>query len=198
MRTVEAREPGSHSHVTRIGSLLKTSDGLRRLPKWLLDAIKVSESFKTGSDLQAHWEALARFRQALEPGFHQEDASTSAQMGMSDFLRRLHVQIADGFSIMPTGSDIDPEFEVVPFSRQALEEENEVTDEGEVSVTMAELAGRPLKEFQNRVRSKGAMSAYKVGSGRFLVIDRSAAPALKVMAACGGDGAAASPGRTVG
>lgn len=173
---------GERQAVTRIGCILKTSDGLRRLPRWLLDAIKVSVSFKMGSDLQAHWEALARFRQALEPGFHQDPSSASAQLGMSDFLRRLHVQIADGFSIMPTGSDIDPEFEVVPFSRQALEEENAQSDDGEVSVTMAELAGRPLKEFQNRVRSKGAMSAYRIGSGRFLVIDRSAAPALKVMA----------------
>lgn len=173
---------GEKQVVTRIGCILKTSDGLRRLPKWLLDAIKVSESFKTGSDLQDHWEALARFRQALEPGFHQEDVSAGAQMDMSAFLRRLHVQIADGFSIMPTGSDIDPEFEVVPFSRKALEEENEDTEDGEVSVTMAELAGRPLKEFQNRVRAKGALSAYRVGSGRFLVIDRSATPALKVMA----------------
>lgn len=168
--------------VTRIGCILRTSDGLRRLPKWLLDAIKVSETFKTGSDLHTHWEALARFRQALEPGFHQEAATASAQMGMSDFLRRLNVQIADGFSITPTGSDIAPEFEVVPFSRKALEEENEEAEDGEVSVTMAELAGRPLKEFQKRVRDKGALSAYKVGSSRFLVIDRSAAPALKVMA----------------
>ncbi len=173
---------GEKQVVIRIGCILKTSDGLRRLPKWLLNALEVSESFKTGSDLQAHWEALARFRQALEPGFHQEDASASAQIGMSDFLRRLHVQIADGFSIMPTGSDLAPEFEVVPFSSMALKEENENTEECEVSVTMAELAGRPLKEFQNRVRAKGAMSAYKVGSGRFLVIDRSAAPVLKVMA----------------
>lgn len=172
---------GERQVVTRIGSILKTSDGLRRLPKWLLDAIKVSENFKAGSDLHAHWEALARFRQALEPAFRQE-ASTSAQIGMSDFLRRLHVQIADGFSIMPTGSDVYPEFEVVPFSHKALGEEDENADDSEVSVTMSELAGRPLKEFQNRIRSKGAMSAYKVGSGRFLVIDRSAAPALKVMA----------------
>lgn len=173
---------GEKQVVTRIGSILKTSDGLRRLPKWLLDAIKVSETFKTGSDLHTHWEALARFRQALEPGFHREAATASAQMGMSDFLRRLHVQIADGFSITPTGSDIDPEFEVVPFSRKALEEENEETEDGEISVAMAELAGRPLKEFQKRVRDRGALSAYRLGSGRFLVIDRSAAPALKVMA----------------
>lgn len=173
---------GEKQVVTRIGSILKTSDGLRSLPKWLLDAIKVSETFKTGSDLHTHWEALARFRQALEPGFHKEAATASAQMGMSDFLRRLHVQIADGFSITPTGSDIDPEFEVVPFSRKALEEENEETEDGEISVAMAELAGRPLKEFQKRVRDRGALSAYRLGSGRFLVIDRAAAPALKVMA----------------
>jgi len=173
---------GEKQLVTRVGSILKTSEGLRRLPKWLLDAIKVSEFFKMGTDLQAHWEALARFRQALEPGFHQEAATASAQMDMSDFLRRLHVQIADRFSITPTGSDIDPEFEVVPFSSMALEEENEEVENGEVSVTMAELVGRPLKEFQRRVRDKGALSAYKVGDGRFLVIDRAAAPALKVMA----------------
>ncbi len=173
---------GEKQVVTRVGCILRTSDGLRRLPKWLLDAVKVSESFKKGSDLQAHWEALARFRQALEPGFHQDDASARAQMGMSDFLRRLHVQIADGFSITPTGIDVDPEFEVVPFSLKALEEENANPEGGEVSITMAELSGRPLKEFQNRVRSKGAMTAYKVGSGRFIVVDRSAAPALKVMA----------------
>ena len=173
---------GEKQVVNRIGCILRTSDGLRRLPKFLLDAIKVSENFKTGSDLHKHWEALAHFRQALEPGFSEESVTASAQMGMSDFLRQLHVQIADGFSITPTGSDIDPEFEVVPFSRKALEEENSEAENGEISVAMAELAGRPLKEFQSRVRHKGALSAYKVGSGRFLVIDRSAAPALKVMA----------------
>lgn len=173
---------GEKQVVTRIGCILKTSDGLRRLPRWLLDALEVSERFKPGSDLHGHWEALARFRQALEPGFHQEDASASAQLGMSDFLRHLHVQIADGFSITPLGSDTDSEFEVVPFSRKSLEDENEAVAGGEVSVTMAELAGRPLKEFQQRVRDRGALSAYKVGSGRFLVVERSAAPALRVMA----------------
>lgn len=173
---------GEKQVVSRTGAILNTSEGLRRLPRWLLDAVKVSEDFKPGSDLHTHWEALARFRQALEPSFHQGDASASAQIAMSDFLRRLHVQIADGFSIMPTGSDIDPEFEVVPFSRKSLEDENEDIESGEVSVGMAELAGRPLKEFQKRVREKGALSAYRVANGRFLVIDRSAAPALKVMA----------------
>ena len=173
---------GERQIVSRQGSILKTSEGLRRIPRWLLEAVKVAEDFKSGSNLQDHWEALAYFRRALEPGFHQNDDSVRAQTRMSDFLRKLHVQIADGFSIMPTGSEIDPEFEVFPFSRKSLEEENEDTTDHDVSVTMAELAGRPLKEFQKRVRNKGALSAYRVGPSRFLVIDRSAAPALRVMA----------------
>ncbi|MCC6863394.1 MAG: DEAD/DEAH box helicase [Rhodobacteraceae bacterium] len=168
--------------VTRIGCILKTSDGPRRLPKWLLDAIKVSENFESGSDLHSHWEALARFRRALEPSFDQDDASASVKNGMSKFLKELSVQIADGFSITPTGSDIDPEFEVVPFFRKTLEEKNQEAEDGEVSVIMAELVGTPLKKFQKFVREKGALSAYKVAKSHYLVIDRSAVPALKVMA----------------
>ena len=172
---------GRREITSRTGAFLKTSEGLRRLPRWLLDAVRVSEEFVAGTDLQSHWEALARFRQALDPSFHKGDATATAQMEMSEFLRRLHVQIADGFSIMPNGSESDPDFEVVPFSQKSLGEENEEAD-GEVSVTMSELAGSPLREFQKRVRDKGALSAYSVGSGRFLVIDRSASPALRVMA----------------
>lgn len=172
---------GKREITSRAGAFLKTSEGLRRIPRWLLDAVRVSEDFKPGSDLHSHWEALARFRQALDPNFQQSDASASAQMEMSDFLRRLHVQVADGFSIMPKGSESNPDFDVVPFSRRSLEEENEEA-EGEVSVTMSELAGGPLREFQTRVRDKGALSAYRVGAGKFLVIDRSAKPALRVMA----------------
>lgn len=172
---------GKREITSRTGAFLKTSEGLRRLPSWLLDAVKVAEDFKPGSDLHSHWEALARFRQTLDASFKQGDATASAQIEMSDFLRRLHVQIADGFSINPTGTEASPDFEVVPFSRKSLEEENEQAD-GEVSVAMSELAGSPLREFQTRVRVRGALSAYRVGSGRFLVIDRAAAPALRVMA----------------
>lgn len=172
---------GKREITSRTGAFLKTSEGLRRIPRWLLDAVKVSEDFKPGSDLHSHWEALARFRQALDPNFEEGADSASAQMEMSDFLRRLHVQVADGFSIMPKGSESNLDFDVVPFSRRSLAEENEEA-EGEVSVTMSELAGGPLREFQARVRDRGALSAYRVGSGRFLVIDRSAKPALRVMA----------------
>ena len=168
--------------VTRTGAILKTSEGLRRLPTWLLEAVKISEDLKQGNNSQQHWEAMAKFRQALEPGSDERNQSPEALLEMSKFLRGLHVQIADSFSINPTGSDLDPEFEVIPFSRKSVEAELEDQSSDEVSAGMSELAGRPLKEFQNRVRNKGAQSAYKVGNKRFLVIDQSAIPVLKVMA----------------
>lgn len=173
---------GEKQVVIRVGAILKTSEGIRRLPTWLLEAIKVAENLQTGSDFQAHWEAMAKFRQALEPDSHEKTHSTEAVLEMSNFLRDLNVQIADSFSISPTGSDLDPEFEVVPFSQKSIEEEFESQGTGEISVGMSELAGRPLKEFQKRVRSKGAQSAYKVGDKRFLVVDQAAMPALRVMA----------------
>ncbi|MCA8926997.1 MAG: DEAD/DEAH box helicase [Alphaproteobacteria bacterium] len=173
---------GEKQVVRRIGSILKTSAGERRLPRWLLDAVRLAEGFEPGSDLHAHWEALARFRQALEPGFHQGTATASAHLEMTDFLRGLHVQLADSFSLQPTGSDDDPNFDVIPFSRKTLEDEDVGEDSGAVVAAMAELAGQPLQAFQARVRDRGALSAYRVGGGRYLVIDRAAAPALRVMA----------------
>ena len=173
---------GEKQVVIRVGAILKTSEGVRRLPTWLFEAVRVAESLQPDDDFQAHWEAMAKFRQALEPGAHNDTQSPQALLDMSNFLRGLHVQIADSFSISPTGSDLDPEFEVVPFSRKSVEEEFETQGTDEVSVSMAELVGRPLKEFQKRVRSKGAQAAYKVGDKRFLVVDQSAMPALQVMA----------------
>ena len=66
---------GEKQIVSRTGAIINTSEGLRCLPRWLLDAVKVSESFKAVGDLYSHWDALARFRQALEPDFKISDSS---------------------------------------------------------------------------------------------------------------------------
>jgi hypothetical protein len=166
----------------RIGALLKTSNGLRRIPKWLLDAIVVADEHEMGSDLQAHWVALAKFRKALEPSFNQLSHTSNAEIEMSAFLSELKVQIADGFSIASTGTETDPEFEVIPFSSRALEDESLNHSDGAVSEIMSELNGQPLLEFQDRVRHKGALSAYRVAFGHFLVVEPSASIALGVMA----------------
>ena len=173
---------GQKQPVKRIGSILKTSEGDRRIPSWLLDAVQISESHRADKKLQLDWEALARFKRALDPQYADDGQQHTTPLELSNFLRNLQVQIADAFSIDPKGSDIDPEFEVVPFSRKALDDEAIDPTTGEVSVTLAELDERPLKEFQNRVREKGALPSYSVGPNRFLVIDKAAMPALEIMA----------------
>ncbi|TCP23268.1 hypothetical protein [Rhodovulum adriaticum] len=69
----------------RTGAILETSgdgsDGLRRLPRWMLDALEVADRFQAGTDLDAHWEALARFRRALEPGVRMDRADAEARLG---------------------------------------------------------------------------------------------------------------------
>ncbi|TNC12678.1 hypothetical protein FF100_13450 [Methylobacterium terricola] len=45
----------------------------------------------------------------------------------------------------------------------------------------SELAGSLLRGFQDRVRARGALSAYPLEPGNFLVVDPAAAPALSVM-----------------
>ena len=173
---------GQKQPVTRVGAVLKTSEGDRRIPAWLLQALLVAESHQPEKDLATDWNALAAFKRALQSGSEVGDIKQATHLEISNFLRNLHVQVADAFSIDPKGSDLDPEFEVVPFSRNSLHDEAVDPTTGEVSNTLAELADRPLKEFQKRVREKGALPSYLVGDNHYLVIDHGARPALAVMA----------------
>lgn len=165
---------GQQRMPARVGAILATDRGPQRLPLWMLDAVALSEDFHCSADDAAHWEALARFRRALEPGVEMSGDSASAQLSMTDFLSGLEVSLVDGFSISPNAAGDD--FEVLPFSRDRLSE-SEIPSEA-----LSELQGPDLRTFQNRVRERGALNAFRLGPGRFIVVDRSAAPALKVMA----------------
>lgn len=167
---------GQRQSVERQGAFLRTSEGLRRLPGWLLGALEVGEGCAPGRDDAAHWEALARFREALDPGVRVED-SRAARVSMSDFLSGLEVRLADGFSIHPNESADD--FEAVPFSNRRLDV---LSQTGGVSEDSAELEGTNLRIFQQKLRERGALPAYRLGRGSFLVIDRAAMPGLEVMA----------------
>ena len=71
---------GRHRSVGRIRSLVRTSP--------------------------QHWEALARFRRALDPGVEMSADVDAARVSMTDFLQGLEVRLADGFGIAPkTDSD---------------------------------------------------------------------------------------------
>ena len=55
-------------------------------------------------------------------------------------------------------------------------------EDGIVSEGDSELLGQDLNVFQKRVRERGAVPAYRLGPGSFLVVDRATIPALGVMA----------------
>ena len=145
-----------------------------------MDALGVADGFRPGRDDVEHWSALAQFRQALDPGIQIADPNFAARVSMTDFLSELQVRVADRFSITPNASGDD--FHVVPFSTSRLESAGLDTDMDAVSEADGELSGEDLRVFQARVRDRGSVPAYRLRSGSFLVVDRSALPALAAIA----------------
>lgn len=172
---------GRKQHPKRVGAILRTEDGDRRLPLWLLEAVEVAEGLTGGTDLATHWEALARFRRALEPGVEMAGASRAARMSMTDFLEGLEVRLADSFGIAPKASeegDALVDFDPVPFCHSNLAD----VAEQDVAEAHGELTGDGLSRFRERFRTRGSLPAYRVGDGSYLVIDRRAQVVLDVMA----------------
>jgi superfamily II DNA or RNA helicase len=163
----------------RTGSILQTGAGLRRIPLWMMDALNVADGLASAGSETDHWGALARFRNALEPGVQMAPEVAAASVSMTDFLSNLTVRVADQFSIAPNPSADD--YEVIPFSRERTGALSSGSDEG-IDEQSAELSGREREEFQFKVRERGALPAFRVGPQSFLVIDREAMPALSVLA----------------
>lgn len=176
----EWQHHGKRQPVERQGSILNPHGNARRLPVWLMDAIEVADGFESGRDDVGHWEALAKFRQALDPGVMVTDADAAARVSMTDFLAGLEVRLADRFSIAPTKAGDD--FEVVPFSGQGIREAGFTEDGDSVPESAGELSGEALQTFQRRVRERGALPAFRLAPGSFLVIDRAAMSVLETMA----------------
>jgi len=170
---------GQRQLPKRVGAILETGQGRRLIPHWMVDAIEIADGAHSGGADVSDWEALARFRQALEPGLQMNRDDVSARMSMTDFLSGLEVRLSDAFSLSPADDGAD--FEIVPFSRDRLAGGGDVRD-GEIDEAQGELSGEALMAFQRRVRDRGALPAYRVRPGSYLIIDSSAMPALKVMA----------------
>lgn len=175
----EWQQHGKRQHAERQGSILRTASGDRRLPLWLMEAIEVADSFRGGKSDVAHWEALARFRQALDPGISVGEASAQARVSMTDFLSGLQVRLADRFSISPT--EVGDDFEVVPFSSRNIENAGFTSDAAGPPEAVGELSGEALKTFQRRVRERGSLPAFRLAPGSFLVVDRAASPVLETL-----------------
>jgi hypothetical protein len=167
---------GRRVDAPREGAMLRTPDGLRRLPAPMLEACRIADEFKGAGALEDHWTALARFRIAL--GEAVEDPGTENYLRMAEFLSNLRIVAADALSISPKTGPDGIDFDPVPFSRRRLSQNGEDTP----SEMHGELSGVDLAEFQMSLRTRGARPAYKLGPNAYLAIDPSAAPALDVMA----------------
>lgn len=173
---------GQRETAKRVGSVLTTSKGKRRIPLWMKRALDIADGFDASQPMETHWRALAEFRHALEPEDIMPEAMPEnremAGLSMTAFLRGLEVRIADRFSISPDRTL--GEFEVVPYSAEHLVSKGLGDDD--ISEADSELDGEALAVFQHKLRSRGPRSAYQLGSNAYLVIDRGAAPILEEMA----------------
>ncbi|AUJ63885.1 hypothetical protein B9057_05975 [Aestuarium zhoushanense] len=168
---------GKRETPKRTGAILRTSQGLRRLPLWMKRALDMADGFDANQPLEDHWRALAEFRRAIEPDTDIEAAMSAnrdmAGLSMTAFLRGLEVRIADRFSISPDATL--GQFEVIPYSNESLENAG-LNDN--ISEENAELSGEALAVFQFGLHQHGAKPAYRLGNNGFLVIDKGAAPVL--------------------
>ncbi|MFC3167725.1 DEAD/DEAH box helicase [Paracoccus fontiphilus] len=172
---------GRRETPKRTGAILRTSEGPRRLPLWMMRALDLADNFDATLPVEEHWRALANFRRAIEPedGIEAELPSNRewAGLSMTAFLRGLEVRIADRFSISPDGTL--GQFDIVPYSSQRLDSEG--ISKNTISEENAELRGETLAVFQHRLHARGARPAYQLGNNSYLVIDPSAAPVLAEM-----------------
>ncbi|WAT01013.1 hypothetical protein [Rouxiella chamberiensis] len=144
---------GVRQSPRRIGSILSTSQGLRRLPLWMMEAVEVAENFTPGGGEASDWEAMARFRQSLDPGVKMGSEIDAVRVSMTDFLQGLEVRLADRFSISATQNQDEADFEIVPFSGKSIDGLGEAGET--VSESDGELTGNMLHRFQQRVRTQG-------------------------------------------
>lgn len=180
--TYEWRHMGQRQMPRRVGCLLSTGQGMRRVPFWMKQALDLADGFTAAAPLEDHWAALAKFRQALEPDEVIPEAlpegSRGARVAMTTFLRGLNVRLADRFSISPDASL--SEFEILPFSGQQLERAGIQDDD--VSEANSELSGELRDAFQLKLYTRGACPAYQLAPNTYLVVDRAAMPLLAEMA----------------
>jgi len=171
---------GQKQNPIRIGAVLKTSEGLRRIPSWILDAIEIAEDQVKEPSIEQNWYELAKFRQALDPDFDPAILMDS-NITMTNFLRNLRVKISDSFSILPDEDQGSGLFEVIPFSNRNIANELE-NGADSASNSMSELPEHELLAFQKRFRSQGSLNAYLVDKQSYLVVDPTSKVALDVMA----------------
>lgn len=158
----------------RTGAILH-GDPPTRLPDWMLGAVELADGWQGSRDDAEQWEKLARFRQALEPGVTSAGEGSAARLAMTDFLSGLRISLVDAFTILPDATGEN--FDVMPFAARPPGDDY---DDAQAQ-RRPDLDLDAIALFQRKQRERGVLNAFQLERGRYLVIDRSAAPALRVM-----------------
>ncbi len=148
------------------GAFIGSAAQMTRLPPQIYSAIQQAKALKEQSSVTDHWLELGKFRRLFDAA--DEPASRE---NLEGFLRDLSVVTCDSVGIAFDADD-DTRFFPLPFVGSPE------PDAERESVDLAALRGRELDAFRDGAIRRGAQPAYRVGDGKFLIVDRSAAPVL--------------------
>ncbi|ACP24375.1 superfamily II DNA/RNA helicase and SNF2 family-related protein [Sinorhizobium fredii NGR234] len=152
------------------GAFLGSAAQMMRLPSQIYSAIEQANALKERSSVTDHWLELGKFRRL----FDASDEPASRE-NLEGFLRNLSVVTCDSVGI---AFDAEDETKFFPLPFVGSPEPDPDRDTADV----AALKGRELNEFRDGAIRRGAQPAYRVADGKFLIVDRSAAPVLDAIA----------------
>lgn len=157
---------GRRETVSRRGAILfpDLPEHQMRLPAQIYEAFVIAKEFDSTAPLEQHWRKLAEFRNL----FGDDSDNISLDRFLDDLrivtISRIGLEVMEGEDTL---------FAPVPYAYDGFDH-----DENQ----RAALAGPELDSFQLAVEKRGAQPAYRLADGAFAVVDRSAAPVLRVVA----------------
>jgi hypothetical protein len=152
-----------------VGAFVGPQSKPMRLPAPIYQAIEIAREVRQGTSLSDHWLALGEFRRLFDATF-----APTSDARLDGLLRNISVTTTDAIGLALDEED-DSVFRAVPYvSREVASSEN--------GQTPTAVIGRELATFQALAAQRGAQPAYRVGDGKFLILDRSAIPVLSTIA----------------
>lgn len=162
--------------LTRTGAVIHDGSNLLRIAAPIFQAIGIAEGFDPGGPLQSHWLALGAFRRAL--GMEE----TGTTVAFDGALGHIEIVTCDRIGLALDDED-DSQFAPLPYVGANL------STECPAEATASAVKAGELAEFQRQAMERGAQPAYRIGSAKFLILDRSAMPVVEVIATAGRQGA---------
>jgi superfamily II DNA or RNA helicase len=164
---------GRRVPLSRTGALVNDDTGWQRIAAPIFKAIGVAEGFDPGRPLQDHWLALGAFRRAL--GIEEVE---NTAIGLDGALSHIEIISCDRVGLDFDDMD-DSRFAPLPFVNADL------PTDVPIEAASAAVQAAELVEFQQQAMARGAQPAYRIGSAKFLILDRAAMPVVEAIAVAG-------------